>query len=105
MVKLPKAELEYGCLSVTFMRAKIFDDLPLEIRKQFFNKSLKSSLKSKLASNYFFLVLLTVFLLFRFSPLFFNHIFCLFLTFKIKIMKLAVCLAFYYFCLQIQDTH
>ena len=64
MVKLPKAELEYDCLSVTFTRAKIFDDLPLEIRKQFFNKSFKSSLKSKLASNYFFLVLLTVFFFF-----------------------------------------
>ena len=91
MVKLPKAELEYDCLSVTFTRAKIFDDLPLEIRKQFFNKSFKSSLKSKLASNYFFVVLLTVFFfLFRFSPLFFNHIFCLlFLTFKIKMMKFS----------------
>ena len=75
MVKLPKAELEYDCLSVTFTRAKIFDDLPLEIRKQFFNKSFKSSLKSKLASNYFFLVLLTFFFLSSVLALYFLIIF------------------------------
>ena len=33
MVKLPKAKLEYGRLSLKFMGTKIFNDLPLEIRK------------------------------------------------------------------------
>ena len=51
MVKLPKTKLEYGRLSLKFMGAKIFNDLPLEIRKQCFVKSFKSSLKSYLASN------------------------------------------------------
>ena len=51
MVKLPKTKLEYGHLSLKFMGAKIFNDLLLEIRKQCFDKSFKSSLKSYLASN------------------------------------------------------
>ena len=46
MVKLPKTKLEYGRLSLKFMGAKIFNDLPLE-----FDKSFMSSLKSYLASN------------------------------------------------------
>ena len=50
-VKLPKGKFEYGCLSLKFMGARIFNDLPLEIRKQCFNESLKSSLKRNLASN------------------------------------------------------
>ena len=33
MVKLPKTKLGYGRLSLKFMGAKIFNDLPLEIRK------------------------------------------------------------------------
>ena len=59
MVKLPKTKLEYGRLSLKFMGAKSFNDLPLEIRKQCFDKSFKSSLKSYLATNKF--LLLTVF--------------------------------------------
>ena len=51
MVKLPKTQLEYGRLSLKFMGVKIFNDLPLGIRKQCFDKSFKSSLKSYLASN------------------------------------------------------
>ena len=51
MLKLPKAKLEYGRVSLKFMRAKIFNNLPLEIRKQCFGKSFNSSLKSHLASN------------------------------------------------------
>ena len=51
MVKLPKTKLEYGRLSLKFMGAKIFNDLPLGIGKQCFDKSSKSSLKSYLASN------------------------------------------------------
>ena len=51
MVKLPKTKLEYGRLSLKFMGAKIFNDLPLEIRKHCLVKSFKSSLKSYLASN------------------------------------------------------
>ena len=51
MVKLPKTKLEYGRLSLKFLGAKIFNDLPLGIRKQCFDKSPKSSLKSYLASN------------------------------------------------------
>ena len=57
MVKLPKTRLECGRLSLKFMGAKIFNDLPLEIRKQCSDKSFKSSLKSYLASNYFFFTL------------------------------------------------
>ena len=51
MVKLPKTKLEYGHLSLKFMGAKIFNDFPLETRKQCFNKSFKSSLKSYLVTN------------------------------------------------------
>ena len=51
MVKLPNTKLEYGRLSLKFMGTKIFNDLTLEIRKQCFDKSFKSSLKSYLASK------------------------------------------------------
>ena len=51
MVKLPKEKLECGRLSLKFTAAKIFNDLPLEFRKQCFHKSFKSSLKICLASN------------------------------------------------------
>ena len=51
MVKLLETKLEYGHLSLQFMRAKIFKELPLEIGKQCFDKSFKSSLKSYLESN------------------------------------------------------
>ena len=50
MVKLTKTKFEYGCLSLKSMGAKIFNDLLLEIWKQWFDKNL-SSLKSYLASN------------------------------------------------------
>ena len=48
MVKLLNTKLEYGRLSVKFMGAKIFNDLSLslQIRKQSFDKSFKSNLKS-----------------------------------------------------------
>ena len=51
MFKLPKTKLEYGRLSLKYMGAKIFNDSPVESRKQCFNKSFKSSLKSYLASS------------------------------------------------------
>ena len=37
MVKLPMTKLEYGRLSLKFMGAKIFNDLPLEIRRPCFD--------------------------------------------------------------------
>ena len=40
IVELSKTKLEYGCLSLKFMGVKIFNDLPLEIRRQCFDKSL-----------------------------------------------------------------
>ena len=49
VVKLLKTKLEYGRLSLRSVGEKISNDLPLEIRKQCFNKSFKSSLKSYLA--------------------------------------------------------
>ena len=51
MIRLPKRKLEYGRISLQFMGAKIFNELPLEIRKQCFDKSFKSSLKGFLKSN------------------------------------------------------
>ena len=51
MLKLPKTKLEYGRLSLKFTGGKIFNNLLLVIRKQCFDKSFKSSLKSYLASN------------------------------------------------------
>ena len=53
MVKLPNRKLEYGHLSPIFMGAKIFNHFLLEIRKQCFDKSLKSSLKSYLDFEFF----------------------------------------------------
>ena len=51
MVKLLQTKLEYGGLSLKLIGVIIFNDLPLEIRKQCFNKSFKSSLKSYLVTN------------------------------------------------------
>ena len=34
MVKLPKAKLEYDRLSLKFVRAKVFNDFILEIKKK-----------------------------------------------------------------------
>ena len=51
VVKLLKTQLEYGRVSLKFMGEKIVNDPPLENRKQCFDKSFKSGLKSYLASN------------------------------------------------------
>ena len=53
MVKLPNTKLEYGHLSPIFMGAKIFNHFLLEIRKQCFDTSFKSSLKSYLDFEFF----------------------------------------------------
>ena len=69
MVKSPKTKLEYDLLSLKFLGAKLFKGPPLEIRKESFNKSFKSSLRNYLASNCLLGILTVIFFLFSFRSL------------------------------------
>ena len=44
MIKLPKVKLEYGRSSVKYMGAKLFNDLPLDLRKKITDENFKKLL-------------------------------------------------------------
>ena len=45
MIKLPKVKLEYGRSSVKYMGAKLFNDLPLDLRKKITDGNFKKLLR------------------------------------------------------------
>ena len=46
LITLPKMKLEYGRRSLKYMRAKIFDELPIKIREKYQDNDFKNILKN-----------------------------------------------------------
>ena len=50
LLRLPKLNLEYGCRSTKYLGAKIFNDLPIEVRRHCEEKNFNSILKNHFLS-------------------------------------------------------